>query len=55
MDIVSNIEAALVFAFIGIVVFVLSFTIIDRLTHDGDIGPVCGGAGKYRYAEPFGG
>jgi putative membrane protein len=32
MDIVNNIEAALVFAFIGIVVFVLSFTIIDRLT-----------------------
>jgi putative membrane protein len=32
MDIVQNIEAALVFAFIGIVVFVLSFMIIDRLT-----------------------
>jgi putative membrane protein len=32
MDIVNNIEAALVFAFIGIAVFVLSFTIIDRLT-----------------------
>jgi len=32
MDIAHNIEAALVFAFIGIVVFVLSFTIIDRLT-----------------------
>ena len=32
MDIVRNIEAALVFAFIGIAIFVLSFTIIDRLT-----------------------
>ena len=32
MDLVHNIEAALTFAFIGIVVFVLSFTIIDRLT-----------------------
>jgi putative membrane protein len=32
MDIVHNIEAALVFAFIGIAVFVLSFMIIDRLT-----------------------
>ena len=32
MDIVHNIEAALVFAFIGIAVFVLSFAIIDRLT-----------------------
>ena len=32
MDIVHNIEAALVFAFIGIAVFVLSFIIIDRLT-----------------------
>ena len=32
MDIVRNIEAALVFAFIGIVVFVVSFVIIDRLT-----------------------
>jgi uncharacterized membrane protein YjfL (UPF0719 family) len=32
MDIAHNIEAALVFAFIGIAVFVLSFTIIDRLT-----------------------
>ena len=32
MDIVHNIEAALVFAFIGIAVFVLSFVIIDRLT-----------------------
>ena len=32
MDIVRNIEAAVVFAFIGIAVFVVSFTIIDRLT-----------------------
>jgi len=32
MDIVRNIEAALVFAFIGITVFVLAFFIIDRLT-----------------------
>ena len=32
MDIVRNIEAALVFAFIGIVVFVFAFAIIDRLT-----------------------
>jgi uncharacterized membrane protein YjfL (UPF0719 family) len=32
MDLVRNIEAALVFAFIGIAIFVLSFTIIDRLT-----------------------
>ena len=32
MDLVHNIEAALTFAFIGIAVFVLSFTIIDRLT-----------------------
>jgi putative membrane protein len=32
MEIVHNIEAALVFAFIGIAVFVLSFIIIDRLT-----------------------
>jgi len=32
MDIVRNIEAALVFAFIGIAIFVLSFTIIDRVT-----------------------
>jgi uncharacterized membrane protein YjfL (UPF0719 family) len=32
MNIVQNIEAALVFAFIGIAVFVLSFVIIDRLT-----------------------
>ena len=32
MDIVHNIEAALVFAFIGIAIFVLSFAIIDRLT-----------------------
>jgi len=32
MDIVRNIEAALVFAFIGIAVFVVSFVIIDRMT-----------------------
>jgi putative membrane protein len=32
MDIVHNIEAALVFAFIGIAVFAVSFTLIDRLT-----------------------
>ena len=32
MDIVANIRAALVFAFIGIVVFVSSFLLIDKLT-----------------------
>jgi uncharacterized membrane protein YjfL (UPF0719 family) len=32
MDIVRNIELALVFALIGIVVFVASFVVIDRLT-----------------------
>ena len=32
MDIARNIEAALVFAFIGIIVFVASFVIIDRMT-----------------------
>ena len=32
MDIVRNIESALVFAFIGIVVFVVSFVTIDRMT-----------------------
>jgi len=32
MDIVANIRAALVFAFIGIVVFVGSFLLIDKLT-----------------------
>ena len=32
MDIVRNIELALVFALIGIVVFVLSFVLIDRMT-----------------------
>jgi uncharacterized membrane protein YjfL (UPF0719 family) len=32
MDIVQNIRAALVFALIGIVVFVGAFAIIDRLT-----------------------
>ena len=32
MDIVQNIELALVFALIGIVVFVVSFVVIDRMT-----------------------
>jgi putative membrane protein len=32
MDMAHNIEAALVFAFIGITVFVVAFAIIDRLT-----------------------
>lgn len=32
MDIVANIRAALVFAFIGIVVFVGAFLVIDKLT-----------------------
>jgi uncharacterized membrane protein YjfL (UPF0719 family) len=32
MDIVRNVELALVFALIGIVVFVASFVIIDRMT-----------------------
>jgi putative membrane protein len=32
MDIVRNIELALVFALIGIVVFVASFVVIDRMT-----------------------
>ena len=32
MDIVRNIELALVFALIGVVVFVMSFVIIDRMT-----------------------
>jgi putative membrane protein len=32
MDFTRNVEAALVFAFIGIVVFVVSFIVIDRLT-----------------------
>jgi uncharacterized membrane protein YjfL (UPF0719 family) len=32
MDIVRNVELALVFSLIGIVVFVLSFVIIDRVT-----------------------
>jgi len=32
MDIVANIRAALVFALIGIVVFVGAFVIIDRIT-----------------------
>jgi uncharacterized membrane protein YjfL (UPF0719 family) len=32
MDIVRNIEAALIFAFIGIVVFVTAFALIDKMT-----------------------
>jgi uncharacterized membrane protein YjfL (UPF0719 family) len=32
MNFVQNVEAALVFAFTGIVVFVLSFVVIDWLT-----------------------
>ena len=32
MDMVQNIELALVFALIGIVVFVVSFVVIDRMT-----------------------
>jgi uncharacterized membrane protein YjfL (UPF0719 family) len=32
MDMAHNIAAALVFAFIGITVFVLAFAIIDRMT-----------------------
>ena len=32
MDIVANIRAALVFAAIGIVVFVAAFVVIDKLT-----------------------
>jgi uncharacterized membrane protein YjfL (UPF0719 family) len=32
MDMAHNIEAAIVFAFIGIVVFVAAFAIIDRMT-----------------------
>ena len=32
MDIVRNVELALVFALIGIVVFVVSFVVIDRVT-----------------------
>jgi putative membrane protein len=32
MDIVHNIQAALVFALIGIVVFVGAFVIVDRMT-----------------------
>jgi uncharacterized membrane protein YjfL (UPF0719 family) len=32
MDIVANIRAALVFAFIGIAVFVGAFLVIDKLT-----------------------
>ena len=32
MTMLQNIEAALAFAFIGIVVFVMAFVVIDRLT-----------------------
>jgi putative membrane protein len=32
MDLTRNIEAAIVFAFLGIVVFVAAFAIIDRMT-----------------------
>jgi putative membrane protein len=32
MSFVQNIEAALAFAFIGIVVFVAAFVVIDRIT-----------------------
>ena len=32
MTMLQNIEAALTFAFIGIVVFVMAFAVIDRLT-----------------------
>jgi uncharacterized membrane protein YjfL (UPF0719 family) len=32
MDMAHNIQAAIVFAFIGIVVFVAAFAIIDRMT-----------------------
>ena len=32
MNIVQNVEAALIFAVIGITVFVMAFVIIDRLT-----------------------
>jgi putative membrane protein len=32
MEMAHNIEAALLFAFIGITVFVLAFAIIDRMT-----------------------
>jgi putative membrane protein len=32
MNIVQNIQAALVFALIGIVVFVAAFVVIDRMT-----------------------
>ena len=32
MDIVHNVEAALIFAFVGIAVFVLSFVIVDKMT-----------------------
>jgi uncharacterized membrane protein YjfL (UPF0719 family) len=32
MNIVQNIEAAVVFAFIGIAVFVLAFVTIDKMT-----------------------
>jgi len=32
MDLARNIEAAIVFAFLGIAVFVVAFAIIDRMT-----------------------
>jgi len=32
MDVVHNVETALLFAFVGITVFVLSFAIIDKMT-----------------------
>jgi uncharacterized membrane protein YjfL (UPF0719 family) len=32
MDLAHNIEAAIVFAFLGIVVFVVAFAVIDRMT-----------------------
>lgn len=32
MDVYANLLAALVFAFLGIVVFTVSFVVIDRLT-----------------------
>ena len=32
MDIVQNIQAALVFALIGIVIFVTAFVVIDKMT-----------------------
>ncbi len=32
MDLARNIEAAIVFAFLGITVFVVAFAVIDRMT-----------------------